>query len=108
MSFFKKDNQKEINEHDEVERRIEQERKMLEGMRKIVILTDGNNIALEKAEVSGALELTAVLQSVMAAIKSGTIRITPVTLLSVENPNEPQMVDKKGEPKKPDDETNNK
>lgn len=34
-------------------------------MRRIVILTDGNDIKLEEAEVSGTIELTAILQNVI-------------------------------------------
>ena len=34
-------------------------------MRRIVILTDGNSIHLESAEVSGKIELTAILQGVI-------------------------------------------
>lgn len=34
-------------------------------MRQIIILTDGNNVKIDKAEVSGKLELTAILQVVL-------------------------------------------
>jgi len=41
-------------------------------MRQIVIETDGNNIVLEKAEVSGNIELIAILQTVIKYISSQT------------------------------------
>lgn len=34
-------------------------------MRRIVILTDGNNIKIDKAEVSGKLEFVAILQTLI-------------------------------------------
>lgn len=34
-------------------------------MRRIVILTDGSNIKLEEANVSGTLEMTAILQNII-------------------------------------------
>lgn len=34
-------------------------------MREIIILTDGNNIELKKADVSGKIELVAILQNLI-------------------------------------------
>lgn len=108
MGLFNKDNKKQDSkEHDEIERRFKEEREMLDNMRKIVIRTDGNNIVLEVAEVSGNIELVGALQSVINGVKSGVIRVSPVTLLNIEKPNEPQTVTNEDKPEKPA-ETNNK
>ena len=55
-----------------------QEAETLKDLRQIVIGTDGNSIALIKAEVSGSLELAAVLKYVIAGIEKGIIKIKPV------------------------------
>lgn len=47
-------------------------------IRQIVIETDGNNINLIKAEVSGQIELIAILQNIIAYIKSqNNAKISP-------------------------------
>lgn len=40
------------------------------GMRQIIIETDGNNIKLIKAEVSGSIELRAIFQNLIAYINN--------------------------------------
>lgn len=44
--------------------------KIPDPMRKIIIETDGNNINLVKAEVSGKIELIAILQGLIAFLNS--------------------------------------
>lgn len=58
---------------DKVEKKVEELK-----TRQIVIETDGNNINLIKAEVSGQIELIAILQNIIAYIKSqNNAKISP-------------------------------
>ena len=68
MKFSKKKNLQKQNPQTE-------EIPDVKNMREIVILTDGSNIHLVKAEVSGSLELGAVLSSILESLNSGRLRI---------------------------------
>jgi len=70
MGFFKRHNLEKQKEAMDLEVRVA-------NMREIIIGTDGNNIAIKKAEVSGSLELVAILKSLQAAVESGAIQVVP-------------------------------
>lgn len=58
-------NNKKIEEKETILEKQKEASKEISSMRRIVILTDGNNIKLEEANVAGKLELVAILQSVI-------------------------------------------
>lgn len=87
MSFFKKKNLQKQNPQIE-------EIPDIKNMREIVIKTDGSNIHLEKAEVSGSLELGAVLTSILEALNSGRLRINAKIMTNKNTKIDNQKVEK--------------
>ena len=59
-----KEEKKEELKNEQVEIK-DKENKETPKLREIIIETDGNNISIKKAEVSGSIELTAILQSLI-------------------------------------------
>ncbi|HEA46423.1 MAG TPA: hypothetical protein ENH99_01440 [Candidatus Pacearchaeota archaeon] len=59
------DKKEEKKEEGKEEGEIKKDRPVLPPRRQIIISTDGNDVKIEKAEVSGSLELTAILQSLL-------------------------------------------
>ena len=75
--FNRKNKEAESAQSKAITKNIEENERKISAMRKIVIGTDGNEIGLISADVSGALELVAVLKNIIAGIEQGVIRIVP-------------------------------
>ena len=60
----------EIKKVEEVKKDVKKEETKVQPpkMREILILTDGNNVELKKAEVNGKIEMIAILQTLINAL----------------------------------------